>query len=272
MPFAEAQAAFAEHGQRLAWDPPDPGRSDDRRDRGHGRLRPAAPPLRRRARPRRRHQRGAQRRHDRQVRRQGDQERRGLRPREAVRRLVRDARADRVGLGAPAPAARRAPRPRRDPSDDDPDELLRRRAATLARRPLEADSLRRRLDGTAARAHRCCEFRGAGGARARRMPRRATRRATRTGTTCARCSAGDGVVLKVSGRPTDLPNVIRAAGATRHGRLARRARAVVDRARSRRGLVAARSAQALAPRALHRARRRRPRVSDAGPTPARGRS
>ena len=25
VPFAEAQAAFAEHGQRLAWDPPDPG-------------------------------------------------------------------------------------------------------------------------------------------------------------------------------------------------------------------------------------------------------
>ena len=25
MPFAEAQATFAEHGQRLAWDPPDPG-------------------------------------------------------------------------------------------------------------------------------------------------------------------------------------------------------------------------------------------------------
>ena len=25
VPFAEAQATFAEHGQRLAWDPPDPG-------------------------------------------------------------------------------------------------------------------------------------------------------------------------------------------------------------------------------------------------------
>ena len=25
VPFAEAQATFASHGQRLSWDPPDPG-------------------------------------------------------------------------------------------------------------------------------------------------------------------------------------------------------------------------------------------------------
>ena len=70
-------------GQMLALDPP-LGAGDaatDRRHDRHQRLRPAAPPLRRRARPRGRHHRRALRRHDRQVGRQGDQERRRLRPR-----------------------------------------------------------------------------------------------------------------------------------------------------------------------------------------------
>ena len=57
VPFAEAQATFAEHGQRLAWDPPDPGGATIGGIVATGRLRAAAPPLRRRARPRRRRQR-----------------------------------------------------------------------------------------------------------------------------------------------------------------------------------------------------------------------
>ena len=59
MPFAEAQATFAEHGQRLSWDPPDPGGATIGGIVATGRLRPAAPPLRRRARPGRGHQRRA---------------------------------------------------------------------------------------------------------------------------------------------------------------------------------------------------------------------
>ena len=53
------------------------------------------------------------RRHDRQVRRQGGQERRGLRPGQAVHRLVRHARRDRRGHVPAASAARRAPLDRR---------------------------------------------------------------------------------------------------------------------------------------------------------------
>ena len=149
VPFAEAQAAVRRStGQRLALDPPRPGRrGDDRRDRRHRRLRPAAPPLRRRARPRRRHHRRAVRRHGRQVRRQGDQERRRLRPGEAVRGLVRHARADRRGRGAAAPAPARD-RDRRSLARDDPDAL---RARGLGRSPRAARGrlLRRRLGRTA---------------------------------------------------------------------------------------------------------------------------
>ena len=65
---------------------------------------PLRSPLRRRARPRAGHARGAVRRHRRQGGRQGDQERGRLRPGQAVRRLVRHARRDRRGGGAPAPA------------------------------------------------------------------------------------------------------------------------------------------------------------------------
>ena len=78
VPFAEAQATFAEHGQRLAWDPPDPGGatiggivatadSGPLRHR-YGGVRDLVVGTSRRA----------ERRHDRQVRRQGDQERRRL--------------------------------------------------------------------------------------------------------------------------------------------------------------------------------------------------
>ena len=78
VPFAEAQATFAEHGQRLAWDPPDPGGatiggivatadSGPLRHR-YGGVRDLVVGIDGRA----------ERRHDRQVRRQGDQERRGL--------------------------------------------------------------------------------------------------------------------------------------------------------------------------------------------------
>ena len=125
----------------------------------------------------------------------------------------------------------------------------------LARRPLEADCFDVVWqDGTG---RILLQFCGASRARAGRARRR--RPPTSTGTPCARCSARDGVVLKVSGRPTDLPDVIRAAGATRTvvsraalglswiafaGRRPRRARRDVAP-----GALAAR---------LHGARRRRP--------------
>ena len=79
VPFAEAQATFAEHGQRLAWDPPDPGGATIGGIVATGGLAGRCATataacatswsgiIGR-----------AERRHDRQVRRQGDQERRGL--------------------------------------------------------------------------------------------------------------------------------------------------------------------------------------------------
>ena len=95
-------------------------RRHGRRCRGQRRLRAAALALRRGARPRGGDARGALRRDAGQERRQGDQERGRLRPGQAVRRLVRHARRDPRGIGAPAPAAarhrhgagrRRRPRP-----------------------------------------------------------------------------------------------------------------------------------------------------------------
>ena len=83
------------------------------------------------------------------------------------------------------------------------------RVLELARRPLEADCFDvvwERRQGPAPDAVLAAR-------RARRAGRARRRRRRRsTGATCARCSARDGVVLKVSGRPTDLPDVIRAAG------------------------------------------------------------
>ena len=59
VPFADAQQAFAEHGQRLAWDPPDPGGATIGGIVATGDSGPLAAPLRRRPRPGGRHQRRA---------------------------------------------------------------------------------------------------------------------------------------------------------------------------------------------------------------------
>ena len=150
----------------LALDPPD-RRRHARRHRGHRRLRPAPRPLRRRARSRGRHARRALGRHDREERRQGDQERGGLRPREAVHRLVRHARGDPRGVGPPAPARRpRAPprsAARRRPRRARP----RRSSPCRARRSSTAAST---SAGRAARGALLVRFARRGPARRRRSP------------------------------------------------------------------------------------------------------
>ena len=161
------------------------GRRGDRRRHGRDRrLRPAAPPLRRRARPDRRHLARALGRQPRQGRQQGDQERRGLRPRQAVHRLLRDARADRDGHRATASQAGRERhrcgrdrRSRRAGAGRDParaaaarGRLARRRLAGRLRAP--AGPLRRRHRGRPGRGDRQADAR-------RRARRRADRRGRR---------------------------------------------------------------------------------------------
>ena len=114
-------------------------RGDRRRRDRDRRLRAAAPPLRRHARPRRRRDGRAVGRHARALGRQGDQERRRLRPRQAVHRLVRHARADRPRRRAAAPAAAARPPPRWARATTRA--ARRARRAALAARPLEADCL-----------------------------------------------------------------------------------------------------------------------------------
>ena len=211
MPLADAQAAFAAAGQWLAIDPPlGAATRHHRRPDRHRRLRPAAPPLRRDARPRHRHHRRALRRHGRHVRRQGHQERRRLRPRQAVHRVVRHARPDRADRGAAAPrpagtATVVAPHRRpgragaRRQSSWPPATAGGRRASTLGGgASAAAGPLRRRPRPPSAprtaRAHVAI----------------GRRRSWPTTTSCGRGSeraqrAPDGVVVKVSGRPTDLP-------------------------------------------------------------------
>ena len=98
VPLAEAQAAFADKGQMFAVDPP-LGAGDAATIGGVVATADSGPL---------RHRYGGVRdlvlgitrravgRHAGQGRQQGDQERRGLRPRQALHRLLRDARADRV--------------------------------------------------------------------------------------------------------------------------------------------------------------------------------
>ena len=180
-------------------------RRDGRRHDRHRRLRPAAPPLRRRARPRGRHDRDPQRRHGRQVRRQGDQERRRLRPREAVRGLLRDARADRLGGGAAAPAAE----PQRDR-----DRLLRGpgaagRGGRRARRAPAGGRLASTSPGTATAATCSC---------ASAPPPPSTRR-SRPPSGCARLGLGDARAEAEDDR--DLEPPARAAALRRTGSCSR---------------------------------------------------
>ena len=98
--------------------------------------------------------------------RQGDQERRRLRPREAVRRLVRHARADRRGRRAPAPAARPTP-PRRAAAATTPTALAAPPRALAA--PPARGRVPRRRAGAAAAGAVLARF---GGAAAERQARR----------------------------------------------------------------------------------------------------
>ena len=180
----------------------------------------------------------------RQGRRQGDQERRRLRPRQAVHRLVRHARADRASRGAPAPAAR--------PDATARDRRERRpRAARAPPRPRSPAAARgrrarRRLGGrhrprcscasaappppTGGRRERCRAL----GPRTRSDDRRRAGTAQRA-PSAATTGRAEGL------RPPDRPagRVRRAADARRDGRRARRARALAGSRLPSAGPVAA---------------------------------
>ena len=170
-----------------------------------------------------------------------------------------------IDLRAAAPAAASRPPPSRERFDD-PDALLRE-VLELARRPLEADCFDVVWEDGSGRILRAVLGRVRGRAGRARIGDAVD---GRLGRRCARCSARpDGAVLKVSGRPTDLPDVIRAAGDA-HRRLARRARAVLARVRAGEDLAerVAAARQALAPRActvLDGAARVDDQWPDAGP-------
>ena len=168
-----------------------PRRRDDRRRRGERRLGPAAPPLRRGARPGAGRGGRAARRQRRARGRQGDQERGGLRPRQAVRGLVRHARRDRRGGGAAAPAA--------------PDRERRRRRATTrsGSRPRRAALAHCAARGAGARhrlaraARAACSRASPGGGGAPRRPRR--RRLEEAGSR-RRCSSDDARAWEAAAR------------------------------------------------------------------------
>ncbi len=260
VPFAEAQATFAEHGQRLAWDPPDPGGATiggivATADSG---------PLR--------HRYGGVRDLvvgttvvlcDGTVAKSGGKVIKNVAGYDLAKLFAGSFGTlglIATGRRAAAPAAG-ADRDGRVEHFDDPDALLRARAR--ARAAAAGGRLLRRRLGRRRGPHAGAVLAARRGVEQAERIGDAGRR--RLGRRCARCSARDGVVLKVSGRPTDLPDVIRAAGDA-HRRLARRARAVVDRA-------------AETPSASRRCARRSPRAparcstaptasAISGPTPA----
>jgi glycolate oxidase FAD binding subunit len=205
VPFAEAQATFAEHGQRLAWDPPDPGGATI------GGIVAAADsgPLR--------HRYGGVRDlvvgttvvlSDGTVAKSGGKVIKNVAGYDLAKLFAGSFGT--LGLIASI-SVRLHPLPERTAtvveSFDDPDALLAR-VVELARRPLEADCFDVVWEGGSGRI--LVQFSGAS----------AAEQAERIGTPSevdwdavrALQRSRDGVVLKVSGRPTDLPAVIRAAG------------------------------------------------------------
>ena len=202
----------------LALDPALNERGHRRRRHGRERLRPAAPPLRRHARPRRRRDRRALGRHAGALGRQGDQERRGLRPRQAVHGLARHARADRARRRAAAPAARRArPAPWARATTPSGSAPPRSRSPASRSRPTASTS-------TGATAPAGCSSASAAARPATRPPP-PSRGWRRSGwRSCAVVEDDDELwmtqrvhqrgacVLKVSGVATDLPAVCRAGG------------------------------------------------------------
>ena len=205
VPFAEAQKAFAEHGQRLAWDPPDPGGATIGGIVATG----DSGPLR--------HRYGGVRDlvvgmnvvlSDGTVAKSGGKVIKNVAGYDVAKLFAGSFGT--LGLIAsvsvrlhPLPPATATAEVR----CDDPDELLRA-VLELARRPLEADCfdvvwqegtgrILLRFSGSAAReqASRAGEVVDEDWDAVRALQR-----------------SPDGAVLKVSGRPTDLANVIRAAG------------------------------------------------------------
>jgi glycolate oxidase FAD binding subunit len=205
VPFAEAQAAFAAHGQRIAWDPPDPGGATiggivATADSG---------PLR--------HRYGGVRDlvvgmsvvlSDGTVAKSGGKVIKNVAGYDLAKLFAGSFGT--LGLIASV-SVRLHPLPERTATvchrSDDPDALLAK-VLELARRPLEADCFDVVWSEDAGRI--LIRFSGAAAEQA----------ASRVGELVeedwdavrALQRRPDGAVLKVSGRPTDLPNVIRAAG------------------------------------------------------------
>ncbi len=208
VPFAEAQATFAEHGQRLAWDPPDPGGATiggivATADSG---------PLR--------HRYGGVRDlvvgttvvlSDGTIAKSGGKVIKNVAGYDLAKLFAGSFGT--LGLIATV-SVRLHPLPEqtatvRGSSSTIPDALLAK-ALELARQPLEADCFDVVWEDGARPAAGPVLGRRRRGARRERVGRARRRR---LGRRARRCSAAP-VVLKVSGRPTDLPDVIRAAAAT----------------------------------------------------------
>jgi glycolate oxidase FAD binding subunit len=203
VPFAEAQAAFAEHGQRLAWDPPDPGGATiggivATADSG---------PLR--------HRYGGVRDlvvgtsvvlSDGMVAKSGGKVIKNVAGYDLAKLFAGSFGT--LGLIATV-SVRLHPLPERTATvvfDFDDADALGAKAIELARLPLEAD----RFDAVwqDGRGRLLVEFSGATSAdAARRIGEPAD-----VDWDAVRALQRGPVVLKVSGRPTDLPDVIRAAG------------------------------------------------------------
>lgn len=205
VPFAAAQEAFAAHGQRLSWDPPDPGGATiggivATADSG---------PLR--------HRYGGVRDlivgatvvlSDGTVAKSGGKVIKNVAGYDLAKLFAGSFGT--LGLIASV-AVRLHPLPTNTASVcerfDDPDALLAR-VLELARRPLEADCFDVVWEGGEGRL--LLQFSGASAAdQAERIGARAE---VDWGAVRALQRTTEGAVLKVSGRPTDLPAVIRAAG------------------------------------------------------------
>jgi glycolate oxidase FAD binding subunit len=223
-PFAEAQAAFAEHRQRLAWDPPDPasageaGRGDAGRATIGGIVATAdSGPLR--------HRYGGVRDlvvgitvvlSDGTVAKSGGKVIKNVAGYDLAKLF--SGSFGTLGLIASV-AVRLHPLPEATATvtarADDPDELLQA-VVTLAKLPLEADCFDVRWED-----HGRLSLQFAG-ATAAEQAARASERVPLDHVTIDEdddwsahraLQRSPGAVLKVSGRPTDLPNVVRAAQA-----------------------------------------------------------
>ena len=203
--FADAQEAFAEHGQRLAWDPPDPGGATiggivATADSG---------PLR--------HRYGGVRDlvvgvtvvlSDGTVAKAGGKVIKNVAGYDLAKLFAGSMGT--LGLIASV-SVRLHPLPERTATVsaefDDPDALLAH-VLELARRPLEADCFDVVWENGRGRV--LLQFSGA--AAAEQAGRVGKLTDVDWGDVRALQRRPDGAVLKVSGRPTDLPNVLRAAG------------------------------------------------------------